>query len=150
MSATMQLTVYDALVNALKASPALADGHIKDMDSTNRPMPSDVDAQIRVSLDQSEPSYVIGGNAPVDWTTRVRVECTARSVSGGLSAFRAATALAGQVQGRVLADTTLQNMVEQVDPAPMQWAEDEADTSLVACQAIFNLVHRTAHADLTA
>ena len=150
MTTTQHLAVYDAFVSALQSAPALAGGHIKTMDDTNRPMASDVNSQIRVFLDQTTPDALVGGSAPVDWSTRIRAECTARSVSGGDSAFRAATLLASQVYGRVMADAPLQAAAVQIDPAPLQWAEDEADTSLVACQAIFNLVHRTAFADLSA
>lgn len=150
MSSTSQLVIYDALVAALQAAPALADGHIKTMRESNRRMPEGVMRQLRVFLDQSLPQPLLGGNAPVDWTTRVRVECLARDLLGAspVSAFDAASALAASVQQRVLESATLAALVEEVNPAPMQWAEDEADTTLGACQCLFTLTHRAPFTNL--
>lgn len=149
MSTTSQLQIYDALTASLAQAPALAGGRINTMRTTNRPMPAEFASQIRVFLDQSLPAAMVGGTAPVDWTTRIRVECVARDVPG-TKALDAASLIAAQVQARVLQDATLQALASEVTPAPMQWAEDEADTSLIACQAIFTVVHRAPFSNLIA
>lgn len=150
MSTTQQLVIYDAVVTALMVSPALAEGNIKTMRDTNRPMDADVASQIRVFLDQSLPSPIVGGGAPVDWATRIRVECLARDVLGAtpVKALDAASALAANVQKRILESTALQALISAAEPGAMQWAEDEADTSLTACQCLFTLVHRTPFTNL--
>lgn len=147
---TKHLVVYDAFVAALTAAPALASGNIKTMRDTNRPMDADVPSQIRVFLDQSLPSALIGGTAPTDWSTRIRVECLARDVLGAtpVKALDAASLLGANVQQRILENTALQALISEVTPAPMQWAEDEADTALMACQCLFTLVHRTPYTNL--
>ena len=151
MSTTQHLQVYDAIVTALQAAPAVAGGRIKTMRTTNRPMAEDVPSQVRVFIDQTQPRPLIGGGAPVDWSTRIRVECLARDVLGAspVAAFDAASLLAATVQQRVLEDAALKALVAEVLPGPMQWAEDEADTSLTACQCLFTLTHRTPFSSLT-
>lgn len=144
---TSQMLVHDALVAALRASPVLATGNIKDLRDTNRPMAEDEASQLSVFLDHSLPTPLVGGGAPVDWSTRIRVECIARSVPG-VKAFDAATLLGAQVQDRVLNDTALQALVSEVSPAPMQWAEGELDTSLICCKVIFTLSHRAPYSNL--
>lgn len=150
MSTTLHVQLYDAVVAALQAGPAVAGGNIKTLRDTKRPMPLEVPAQLRVCLDQSIPQYLIGGPVPVDWTTRIRIECLARDVLQPtlVTAFDAVSALAATVQARVLADTALRALVMEVQPAPMQWTDDEADTALVACQCLFTLVHRTPFSNL--
>ena len=151
MTTTYHLQVYDAAVAALQAFPALADGNVKTMRSTNRPMPEGVSQQLRVFLDPTLPQSLVGGNAPVDWITRIRVECMTRDVLGPtpVKAFDAASTLAAQVHQRLLQDTALQALVSEVSPAGMQWVEDEADTGLMACQCIFTVQHRTPFTNLT-
>lgn len=150
MSTTSQLLVYDALVAALNVAPALAGGNIKTMRDTNRAMDVEQASQIRVFLDQSLPTALIGGAAPVDWSTRIRINCLARDVLGAspLKAFDAVSTLAASVQQRVLESAALSSLLEQVQPAPMQWAEDEFDTALGACQCLFTLVHRAPFTNL--
>jgi len=152
MSTTSQLLVYDALVAALNVAPALAGGNIKTMRDTNRAMDVEQASQIRAFLDQSLPSPLIGGSAPVDWSTRIRINCLARDVLGAtpLKAFDVVSALAASVQQRVLESAALAALVMEVNPAPMQWAEDEFDTSLGACQCLFTLTHRAPFSNLIA
>lgn len=147
---TKHVQVYDAVVAALQSAPPLAGGRIKTMRDTNRAMPLEVISQIRVSLNQALPEPLIGGAAPVDWSTRIRIECLARDVLQPSVTFAldAVSDLAALVQSRVLSDSALQALVSQVLPAPMQWTDDEADTALVACHCIFTLVHRTPFSNL--
>jgi len=150
MISTAQLIVYDAAVAALGASAELAGVAIKTMRDSRRPMAQDVASQIRVFLDQSLPRPLIGGSAPVDWTTRIRVECLARDVLGDvpLKAFDAASLLAASVQQSLLTNAALCALISEINPGAMQWAEDEADTTLGACQCLFTLTHRTPFANL--
>lgn len=151
MSGTAHTVVYDAVVAALQAAPALADGHVKTTRDTNRRMPEGVTRQLRVFLDQTRPIVEnIGGNAPLYWQTRLRVECLARDTLGvtPASAFDTATELAAAVQARLLADSALAALIVDISPGPMAWAEDEADTQLTACQVLFDVQHRSAYATL--
>lgn len=154
-STTSHLVVYDAVVTALQATPALTDGGIKTMRDTNRPMDADVKSQIRVFLDRSDPAPLVGGSAPVDWTTRVRIECLSRDILAEaasrtvvLKSFDASSLLAANAQKRILESATLASLIIQIEPGPMGWSEDEADTNLSACQCLFTLTHRTPFANL--
>jgi hypothetical protein len=150
MSSTYHLQVYDAFVAAISALPALASGNIKTMRNSNRAMAADVTSQIRVTIDQSLPTQIVGGTAPADWQTTLRVDCLARDVVDYTTtkALDTATALAASVQKRVLESASLQELIIEINPAPMQWTEDEADTGLMVCRCLFTLVHRTPYTNL--
>lgn len=144
-SATVHLQVYDSVVAAISAAPALAGGQIKTLRETKRPMAADVPSQIRVFIDHTVPASLVGGTAPVDWVTRIRLECSARSVLGvgAQTALGASTLLAAQCQARVLQDSALRALVSELSPAPMQWEEDMGDASVMSCQVAFDIAHRS-------
>lgn len=148
MSSTYHLDLYNAMVAALRKTPALAGGRITDMNTINRAMSNEVPSRLRVFLDRTLPTPFIGGGAPVDWNTRIRVECQARGLPGQ-PAMLTATQLGAQVQARLLADADVQALVSQIDPGPMAWAEDELDTTVIACQVGLDVQHRTPYADLS-
>lgn len=145
MSNSKQMAVRDAVAAALLASPALAGGRV--VTNRRRPMADAVDSQIFVYLEDSEASRDVLGQ--IDWRTRIRVECLARDVAG-TSADDAADALATGVHDRLMADTTLAGAATDIDPKAMAWTEDEANTSLSACQQIFSVWHVTPDASIAA
>lgn len=152
MSSTVHLQIYDAAVAALNAAPALADGNVRSMRQSNRRMPEGVGQQLRVYLEQTVPSSVVGGSAPVDWVTRLRIECVARDTTGPAAAyaFDVATQLAAAAQQRLLEDQALNALAIEITPGPMAWDEDEADSAMVACQVRINIVHRSAYSNFSA
>lgn len=152
-TSTAQLLIYDAAVAALRANPALADGRVTSMRDGKRALLENAASQLRVFIDQSVPAAIIGGPAPVQWETTLRVECVARDgiSSVGLvssSALDTASVLCAQVQQRLLASLAALSDVSEITPAPMLWGEDVADTTLVVCQCQFRISHRSAFATL--
>lgn len=141
MSGTAHRAVRDALVALLEAAPALADGGVKA--NRRRPMAAQHTAQVFVFLEDALPT--LGGilGAPIDWATRLRVECVARSTPGGTTAEDAADDLARAVFARVQQDITLGGLCMDCVPQGMVWTEDEVDAQLAACQLMFQAMHRT-------
>lgn len=145
MSGSKHIAVRDAVAAALLASPALAGGRV--VTNRRRPMAQASASQIFVYLEDSEASREVLGQ--IDWQTRIRVKCLARDVAG-TSADDAADALAVGVHARLMADPTLAGAAIDIDPKAMAWTEDEADTSLSACQQIFAVLHTTPDASIAA
>lgn len=145
MSHSAQQAVRDAIVAALLAAPALAGGRV--VANRRRPMAQAVASQVFVYLADSEASRETLGQ--IDWHTRVRIECLARD-SAGLSAEDAADALAVSAYARIMADTTLGGTAIDADPKAIAWTEDEADTTLSACQQIVSVWHSTPDTSIAA
>lgn len=141
MAGTAHRAVRDALVALLQASPALADGGVTA--NRKRPMAAQHGAQVFVFLEDALPER--GGilGAPIDWSTRIRVECVARGVPGDTTAEDAADDLARAVFARVQDDITLGGLVMDCVPQGMVWTEDETSPDVAACQLMFQCLHRT-------
>jgi hypothetical protein len=77
------------------------------------------------------------------WTTRVIVHCVCRDAAG-ISADMAADALLEQVYARVMDDPGLGGAAIKTTPAGLAWRnEEEAEQGVAACQALFEVLHRT-------
>jgi len=138
---TAHRAVRDAVVAVLEAAPSIADGGIRA--NRRRPMAQQHAAQVFVFLEDSMPER--GGilGAPIDWQTRIRVECVARGVPGVITAEDAADDIAREVFARLQRDITLGGLLMDLVPQGMNWVEDESDTTLAACQLMFQPLHRT-------
>jgi len=137
------MAARDAIIAACLASPALADGRV--VGNRRRPMAQEEAAKVFVYLEDSVASRELIG--PIDWKTRIRIECLARATSAA-SADDAADALAASVYARVMADPSLGGKAIDTEAQAMAWTEDEADPALSACQQIFTVWHQTAFAEL--
>ena len=144
---TLHMALRDAVAAALKAGPALADGGVKE--GRRRPMPQAVERQVFVDLDESPATPTAMGQF-VEWSTRVRVECIARSTPG-LPADDVADEMLAIAYGRVMADPRLGGKALDTNPAGMAWRiEEEAETGIAGCAALFTVRHRTPRASVAA
>lgn len=145
MTATAHMAACDAVVAALLAVTALAGGRVEG--NRRQPMAEEHTSKIFVFLDETAATHAVIGNT--DWNTRIRVECVARSASG-VSAARAADALAQDVHARVMADRSLGGKAIDTTAVAMAWAQDELDTQIGVCQLLFNVWHITPDASISA
>jgi hypothetical protein len=145
MSNTQHSAMRDAVVAALLAAPALASGRIEAR--RRRPVAAEVASQINVYLEDSTPTD--GPIGTTYWATRVRVECVARAATG-LDSETVADALAVQVHARLLTDPSLGGLAIDTVVTSMAWTDDELETSLSACQQLFQVTHATPTASITA
>lgn len=131
--------VVAAVINALQVAPALADGRIH----ANRlqPLPAGRASAVVVRLEQSEPREAVLG--ALDWTTRLAVECYARSQTG----TDPAAAVDGLLQAAWRRLRTLdgeQLGVMAIEPeSPIEWQFDDADTPLACAVIRVSVLHRT-------
>lgn len=147
MPASRHMALRDAVVARLLVSPALAGGNVKA--GTRRPMPQAVNAQIHVELDESTASGAAVGPASTEWATRIRVECIARETA--TDADDSADALMVGVHDRLMAEPTFSGAALDTRPLGIAWRpDDEAETGLAVCQALFQIRHRTARASIAA
>lgn len=96
--------VVAAFVAKLEESPAVC-GLI--INSDDRPVGDDANEAVNVFFDVAQPQPLTINGAPIDWTTRVTVDCFARSKT--LPARKAPSELAKKVFERLAVDPTLGN-----------------------------------------
>lgn len=147
MSNSAHYGVVGAVAALLLTSPALADGRVAT--NRRRPMAQAVDTQVFVYLEDSTATRGEIRGATTDWRTRIRVECVARDTAA-LDAGRNADALQTLVAARLLAAPELGGLALDTELQAMAWTEDEADTTVSACQAIYSVWHRTFERVITA
>lgn len=128
-------------------APALTDGAVQV--GKRRPMPEAINAQIFVDLDDS-PALPVSLASAVEWNTRIRVRVLARSTNGMASDVLADQHMTA-AYGRVMADPYFGGAALQTDPAGIAWnTQDEADTTVSECTAVFTVRHRTPRASVAA
>ena len=141
------MELRDLFASRISAAPALVDGGVKV--GRKRPMPEATKAQIFVDLDDSPALAVTLANA-VEWNTRIRVRTLARS-DGGTDSDVLADRYMTQAYGRVMADPYFDGKALQTDPAGIAWnTQDEADTTVSECTAVFTVRHRVPRASVAA
>jgi hypothetical protein len=139
---TVRRDLMEACRDALLVWPALSAVSIRLAE--RRPMAEDVNRQIRIFHEQSDPEQAQIKGAPLDWRTSLRIECIGREVlSPAQDADSVADSLVGEVFKAVMADVSLGGRVQNIEPGPVPTTEEEADKSVSAIQTIFYFVHRT-------
>lgn len=107
-------SIINAILAALRQSPALAAGRIEEEGSIDA-LPESAAEAITVDFVASRPSEILLSGAPVDWSTRVRISCMARH-DGMTAAGRSSRALHAQVYQRLMADPTLGGVCYHIVP----------------------------------
>lgn len=147
MSNSLHFGFREAFKARLEAAPALVDGGV--VAGKRRPMPEAVNAQIFVDLDDS-PALPVNLANTVEWQTRIRVRVLARSV-GSVGSDVLADQHMTAAYGRVMADPYFGGAALQTDPAGIAWnTQDEADTTVSECTAVFTIRHRAPRASVAA
>jgi hypothetical protein len=113
--------IVGAVIARLSEAPAVCDAIYR---ARSNAIPDTLDFAISVQFDQSLPDRSVIHGAPIDWSTRVSVECFARSVieSGDI----AVDPLLEAVFARLAADTTLGGVVGDLAIAGIE-AENTAE-----------------------
>lgn len=137
-------TVQLALVAALSAAPALADGRIHA--NSLRPIPAGHNAAIVLRLEQSAGDEQVLG--ALDWRTSFVVECYARAPAGADPSLAVDALLAAVWQRLAALDEAATGACITLQPA-IEWQYDATETP-VACASIrLTAQHRSTTADLT-
>jgi hypothetical protein len=134
------MAIRDAFVAKLQQAPAISGGRI--VGNRRRPMAAQDASQVFVYLEESIAAQGAILGAPIDWQTRLRIECVARETSGA-TAEELADSLAQEVFARIQSDINLAGLTQDIEPTALAWMEDEGDTSVMSAQLLFNAVHRT-------
>lgn len=130
-------------VTTLSAAPAVSSNIFRQRE---RPFTAEMDDGVNVQFDAAMPSPGAINGAPVDWRTRISVECHSRSstTSGDL----AVDALVQTIYARMAADTTLGGLVDDIG-VPLIEAECDAlgqKTGMV--RMTYMVLHRTSNLSL--
>lgn len=133
--------IVDAVVLALTADPALAQGHVaEDVDYDS--LPEGVEQSIVVVFVGSTPEGGAIKGAPVDWLTSVQLRCQARRDSA-LTGARASRVLHAQAYARLMADPSLGGLAFDIDPPQIQSDMQRVDTRVGCIDALYVIRHRT-------
>jgi hypothetical protein len=96
---------------ALAASPAICKSIHRARIAV---VPEQVDEAISVQWEQALPQLGTIGGAPIDWSTRITVDCYARSASPGTTGDVIVDPLLERVFERLAADATLGGIVDDL------------------------------------
>lgn len=144
---SLHFAFRDAFAARLEAAPPLVDGGVKV--GKRRPMPEAVNAQIFVDLDDS-PAVPLTLVNKVEWATKIRVRALARDAGGERCDVLADRYMAA-AYGRVMADPYFGGAALQTDPAGIAWmTEDESDSGVAECTAVFTVRHHAPRASVAA
>lgn len=140
------MNAHDAIVAAvtarLRQAPAIAADILEEAEVD--PVPESMDAAVVVAFVGSSPLRVVMRGNPVDWSTRVRIECYARADGRSLAAGRASRALHAQVYARLMADHTLGGAAIDISEPTLQADPDRSSTEVGCLVAEYDITHRTA------
>lgn len=132
--------IVDRILTALLANPALAGGSVLEEDQP--PMAEAQTQQIVVRFLGSSPDRGEIKGAPVDWRTRVGIECSARRDERTASG-RASRALHELAHGRLMADATLAGAALDILPPEISVDQAREDTEIGTCIGVYEIWHRT-------
>lgn len=105
-------SIINAILAALRQSPALAAGRIEEEGSIDA-LPESAAEAITVDFVRSAAREVVASGWPVDWNTQIRISCMARN-DGMTAAGRSSRALHAQVYQRLMADPTLGGVCDHI------------------------------------
>ena len=140
--------IVQAVLNLLRAAPALADGQI--FEEELRALPETALEAIVVDLGPSTPLQEATTCGPTDWMTTVAVECYSRRDRRDPLVGRASRRLHGQVYARLMADRTLGGTVFQVMKPEIDPKQAQLNTDMGCCVGLYRVSHRTAEGSLDA
>lgn len=137
-------SIVAAVIAALEAEPAVCGTIYR---ARERVVPEQADKAINVQFENALPSRGAMRGAPVDWSTRVTVECFARSVleSGGL----AVDPLFQAVYERLAADSTLGGVASDVEIQGIEAENTNEGKKTGWVRLTYIVQHRTSNLNLS-
>ncbi|MBD8531487.1 MULTISPECIES: hypothetical protein [unclassified Massilia] len=135
--------IVAAVVSRLSEAPAVCDAIYR---ARSNAIPDSLDRAISVQFDQALPNRGVMHGGPIDWSSRITVECFARSVTetGDL----AVDPLLEAVYERLAADATLGGVVGDLAIAGVE-AENTSDGKKTGWVRITYIAeHRTSNSTL--
>jgi hypothetical protein len=136
--------VVAAFVAALEAAPAVCDTIDR---ARTRPVSDQVASAVNVQWDGAFPQRGAIHGAPVDWTTKVTVDCYASSVRD--TGDVAVDPLLQKVYERLAADTTLGGVVTDVGVPAIEIEYTSEGKKSGWARLTYVVEHRTSNLNLT-
>ena len=138
-------SIVAAVIATLNAAPAVCEVVYR---ARVAPVPETTQLAVNVQFEGSTPQHGAIRGAPIDWQSRISVECYAKAFDD--NGDIAVDALLQAVYERIAADTTLAGLVDDIQPVALD-AENSAEgmkTGWVKLSYI--AIHRTTNASLEA
>ena len=138
MSTAFQ-SLIAAVVSALQAAPALADGRVYA--NRMQPLPAGRSTAVVVRLEQSSASGTVLG--ALDWTTQLAVECLARGQVGTDPAAAVDPLLQATWQRMRALDPAQLGAMDIESDSAIEWLFEELETPLACAVIRLRVLHRT-------
>jgi hypothetical protein len=145
MSLTAFVTITGALVALMRADPPVSANITRARDRDN-PLAEQFDDAVNVQFDGSLPFSGAIMGAPVDWDSRFTIEMFARTTT--TTADLAVDPLMDEIYRRLLADTTLGGLVDEIGVPTIEaeYTAEQKKTGWV--RMTFPVKHRTTNLTL--
>lgn len=130
--------VVAAFVAKLEELPAVCN---TILNSDDRPIGDDVTEAVNVFFDVSQPQPLTINGAPIDWVTRITVDCFARSKT--LPGRKAPSALAKKVFERLAVDPMLGNEDWYIGLPSIETDADAQSQRAGMMRLTYRVEHRT-------
>jgi hypothetical protein len=137
------LKITKAFVAALSLDPPVASMVFK---ARERQIDGDTQTAVNVQFDGSEPNAGAIFGAPVDWRSRISVDCYARSTA--LKGDEAIDPVMKAVYARLAQDTTLGGLVADIGAPLLDPSYDEQGQKTGWVRLIYLVNHRTSNLTL--
>lgn len=139
--------ITGAIMVALQANPPVCDQVYRARPNA---IAEQVERAVTVQWDQALAAAGVIRNAPIDWTTKVSVECFARSGKAGDTGDQVVDPLLDAVFSRLAEDTTLGGLVADLYVAGIE-AENSTEGKKTGWVRLTYIVqHRTENGSLSA
>lgn len=135
--------IADAIVAALQADPPVSTHIERGRDSQ---IPAEWDDAIDIQFDGAEPHPGAIAGAPVDWMTRISVDCYARGTTADGGA--AVDALLSAAYARLAQDATLGGVVDDIGTPQIAAERDSLGQKTGWVRLLYSVQHRTTNSTL--
>jgi hypothetical protein len=132
--------VVSAVMTSLLSQPRICKGIYR---ARTLAVADQDDEAITVQWEQAMPAAATIAGAPIDWTTRVTVECFARSARPGDTGDAAVDPLLERVYERLASDSTLGGMVDDFVIAGIEAENTTEGKKTGWIRLTYIAVHRT-------
>lgn len=144
MNPSAFLDITGAIVDLLNQEPAIADAVYR---ANDKPVPEGISTALSVQMIGAVPALGTIKGAPVDWSTRIAIECYARGTNGAPDQL--VDPLLVAVYNRMAQHTTLGGLVDDIGE-PMLEAEYSSEGKKVGwVRMTYTVQHRTGNSTLS-
>lgn len=136
------IEIVDRFINALNAVPAVSSMIVR---ARSRAIPETCTNAINVYFDSASPEPGSIAGAPIDWTTKIAVECYAKTMTPGGAGDLAVDQLLKKTYERLAANATLSGKVAYIGDPEVEAEYDSTGSKTGWVRLMYSVTHQTAN-----